>query len=427
MNPLRPAAYALSLLLATSAARAAGEWPQFRGPGGQGIAEAKELPVTWGETENVTWKTAIHGKAWSSPVIWGDQIWLTTATEDAHELFTLCVDKKTGKIVHDLKLFDVPTPQFIHPFNSAASPTPAIEEGRVYITFGAPGTACLDTATGKVVWERRDILINHFRGAGSSPFIYGDLLIMNYDGSDFQFITALDKKTGKTVWKTTRSLDYQDLDATGKPKLDGDMRKAFSTPRVATHGGKPALLSVSSKAMYAYDPATGEELWRVENRNAHSASATPVVGPDLIYFGTGQGRPELWAIRPGGHGVVTDTHVAWKVTKNVPTRGTCLLVDDLIYMVDDNGVASCVEAATGKEVWKNRLNGKNYSAAPLLADGHIYFLSEEGKSETLAPGREFKVLGQGQVESGYLASPAVADNALFVRTKTHLYRVEKKS
>jgi outer membrane protein assembly factor BamB len=324
-------------------------------------------------------------------------------------------------------LFDVPTPQYAHPFNSYASPTPTIEDGRVYVSFGSPGIACLDTKTAKVLWERRDFVCNHWRGAGSSPVIYKDLLILPFDGADFQFIVGMDKRTGKTVWKTNRSIDFQDIDPnTGKPQADGDWRKAFSTPRVVTVGGAlPILLSLGSKALYAYEPNTGVELWRAECRGAHSGSATPVVGKELIYFNTGHGKAELWAVKPGGTGVVPDSDVVWKLKRNVPTRASVLFHDDLIYMVDDGGIASCVDAKTGEDVWRKRIGG-NYSSAPLLAEGRIYFFSEDGKSTAIAPGREMKVLGENQLEGGFMASPAVSDRALILRTKTHLYRVEAK-
>lgn len=424
----------LALLLAVTSGLpcfAADHWAQFRGPGGQGISDATGLPATWSEQENVAWKTAVHGKAWSSPVVWGDQVWLTTATENGRELSVLCIDKNSGKALHDRKLFDVPTPQYAHPFNSYASPTPAIEDGRVYVSFGSPGVACLDTKTAEVIWQRRDFVCNHWRGAGSSPVIYKDLILLPFDGADFQFVVAIDKKTGKTVWKTDRSVDFQDLDAaTGKPQADGDFRKAFSTPRVVSFdGGKPILLSLGSKAFYAYDPDTGVELWRVECHIAHSGSATPVVGKDLIYFNTGHGKSELWAVRPDGkgaaNGVVPDANVVWKVKRNVPTRASVIFVDDLLYMIDDGGIASCLDAKTGEEVWKQRIGG-NYSAAPLSADGRIYFFSEDGKGTAIAPGREMKTLGESQLDAGFMASPAVSGNALILRTKTHLYRVETK-
>jgi len=400
-------------------------WPQFRGPTGQGVSDATGLPAKWGENENVAWKTAVHGKAWSSPVVWGDQVWVTTATEDGRELGVVCVDKNSGKVLRDQKLFDVAVPQYAIPFNSYASPTPAIEEGRLYAVFGSPGIACVDTKTGKTLWERRDFVCNHWRGPGSSPVIYKNLLILPFDGADYQFIAAMDKDSGTTVWKVDRSIDFQDIDPkTGKPQADGDWRKAFSTPRVVSFGGgKPILLSLGSKALYAYEPETGKELWRVEDRAAHSGSATPVVGKELIYFQTGHGKPELWAVKPGGHGVLDDSFIAWKVKKNVPTRASTLLVDDLLYMVDDGGIASCVDAKTGADVWRKRIGG-NYSSAPLYADGRVYFFSEEGKTTAIAPGRELKVLGESTLDSGFMASPAVSDHALILRTKTHLYRVE---
>src|SRR5437016_5849185 len=259
------------------------DWPQFRGPNGDGRSDSHDLPLTWSESENVKWKTPVHGKAWSSPVILGDQVWLTTATEDGRELFVVCVDRGTGKILRDERIFEVEKPQFCHQFNSYASPTPVIEPGRVYVTFGSPGTACLDTKTGKVLWERRDFVCNHYRAAGSSPIIYRDMLIMNFDGSDHQFVVALNKKTGSTLWKVNRGIDYKDLGPDGKPQAEGDFRKAFSTPHVAILGGAPVLISQGAKAIYGYEPLTGKELWRVEERTSHSGGTRPVVGHGLVY------------------------------------------------------------------------------------------------------------------------------------------------
>src|SRR5499427_8317617 len=208
-------------------AYAGDNWPQFRGPEGTGHSDARDLPLNWSETNNVVWKTPIHDRGWSSPVIYGDQIWLTTATQDGRKLYAVCVDRETGRVVQDLKLFEVAQPQYAHPFNTYASPTPVVEDGRVYVTFGSPGTAAIDTTSGKVVWARRDLECNHFRGAGSSPILFRDLLLMHFDGSDVQYAVALDKRTGKTVWKTPRSIDFQDLQPDGKPQADGDFRKAF--------------------------------------------------------------------------------------------------------------------------------------------------------------------------------------------------------
>src|SRR5581483_4556333 len=367
------------LLLACPLMRAAENWPQFRGPGGDGHSDARGLLSHWSETENVVWKTPIHDRGWSSPVIYARQILLTSATKEVRELFVFCLDRDTGKISRDWKLFDVPQPQFVHPFNTAASPTPAIEEGRVYITFGSAGTACIDTKTFKVLWERRDIECYHFRGAGSSPVIFRDLLLMHFDGSDRQFVMALDKRTGKTVWRTGRSIDFQDLNKDGKPTADGDLRKAFATPQVVEINGRWEMISLGAKAAYSYDPFTGKELWRLEERAQHSASTRPVIGNGMIYYPTGFSAGQLFAVRTGGHGLLGEKDVVWRVKRGVPNKPSILLVDDLIYMVGDTGIASCIDAKTGEQVWQQRIGGE-YSASPVYADGRLWFFSEDGKT-----------------------------------------------
>ncbi len=424
--PAFPALTTVAVLLAlvpAAALRALEQWPQFRGPTGDGHAVVKDLPVTFGEGDRVKWKTAVHGKAWSSPVVWGNQVWLTTATEAGDALSVVCLNRDTGAIIRDQVLFRVATPQFCHKFNSYASPTPAIEEGRVYVTFGSPGTACLDTKTGAVLWQRTDFVCNHFRGAGSSPVIQGDLLLMHFDGSDFQFVVALDKRTGRTVWKTDRSVDHKDLDAAGKVALDGDLRKAFSTPHVIVQEGKPVILSSGAKAHYAYDVATGAELWRLEERGQHSASTRPVVAHGLVYFLTGFSKGQLLAVKLGGRGVLEESQIVWKEKRSVANKPSLLVADDLIFMVDDVGIAACYEAKTGAEVWRERVAG-SYSASPVLAAGHIYVCSEAGHVTVLAAGRKFKKLAENKFESGFMSSPAVAGQALYLRTKTHMYRVE---
>jgi outer membrane protein assembly factor BamB len=407
-----------------SSGKSAEPWPQFRGPRGDGHSSATGLPVEFGENKLVKWKSAVHGKGWSSPVVWGSQIWMTTATEDGTELSVVCLDAASGKVVHDKVLFHIDSPQFCHKFNSYASPTPVIEEGRVYVTFGSPGTACLDTRTGALLWERRDFVCNHYRGAGSSPILFNDLLIMNFDGSDFQFVVALDKKSGKTVWKTNRSVDFNDLDPQGKPTGEGDFRKAFSTPHVIEHNGRGILLSSGAKAHYGYDPRTGEELWRAEEPGQHSASTRPVAGDGMVFFPTGFSKGQLLAVKLGGHGVLDESKIAWRLKRSVPNKPSILFHDGLITMIDDGGIASCVDAKTGEVIWTHRIQG-NYSAAPIFATGKIYVCSEEGKVTVFAAGREFQELATNQFDDGFMASPAVADNALILRSKTHVYRVER--
>jgi outer membrane protein assembly factor BamB len=408
---------------ATAVPPASADWPQFRGPEGSGISTARGVPLAWSETKNVRWKTAIHGRAWSSPVVLGDQVWVTTATEDGRDLFAVAVDRETGRVLHDLKLFHVEKPQYAHPFNSYASPTPVIEPGRVYVTFGSPGTAAIDTRTGKVLWERRDFECNHYRGAGSSPILFRDLLILHFDGSDHQFVVALDKQTGKTVWRRQRSIDFQDVGPDGKPEAEGDYRKAFATPHVASVGGRPVLVSLGSKAAYGYDPLTGAELWRIEERGSHSASTRPVAGQGLVFYPSGWPTGQVMAVRPDGKGDVTRTHVAWTLTRGVPKKPSLLLRDDLMFLVGDNGITSGVAARTGEVLWSGRLPG-SYSASPVWIEGRLYVFSEDGKTTVLEAGREFKVLAESQLDDGFMASPAADGQALFLRTRTHLYRIE---
>jgi len=408
------------------------QWPEFRGPRGDGTTLSTGLPLDWAVDRHVTWKTPIHGKAWSSPVIWDKQIWLTTATEDGRTLSAICIDRDSGKILRDLPLFEVEKPQFAHKFNSYGSPTPAIGKGRVYITFGSPGTACLDTTTGKVLWERRDFVCNHYRGAGSSPILWGNLLFLNFDGSDHQFLVALDKRTGKTVWRKERSVDYQDLGPDGKPASEGDWRKAFATCQVAPLNGHPTLLSQGAKAFYAFEPSTGEELWRIEERTSHSAGTRPIAAHGLVYFPTGWSQGQTLAIQPGKKGesldvnatTATDTElkVAWRSKRGTPKKPALTLVGDLLFGIEDGGLATCWEAKTGNVVWNERLGG-NYSASPLAAEGRLYCFSEEGKTVVIAASREFKKLAENTLPDGFMASPAVSGKALYLRTRTHLYRI----
>lgn len=411
-------------------------WPEFRGPRGDGVSTSTGLPIRWDETNQVTWKTAIHGRGWSSPVVWGHQLWLTTATPDGHELWALCIDRETGAILRDIKLFTIEKPQFAHEFNSHASPTPALAEGRAFITFGASGTACLDTATGAVLWERRDFECNHFRGAGSSPVLQGGRLYLNFDGSDHQFLVALDQTTGKTLWRTERSVDFQDLNAQGKPEGDGDFRKAYGTCQIVPFGGITQLLSQGSKAMYAYDPVTGRELWRVAEQTSQAAGTRPAVGGGLVFIPTGWSNGQVLAIHPGKGGEQLDANgsttadgeltLAWKTKRGVPKKPSLTYHDGLLYGIDDNGVATCWDAPTGKVRWNERIGG-NYSASPVLVDGHLYFCSEEGKVTVVKAGADFQKLAENQLSDGFMASPAISGKALFLRTRSHLYRIEAKN
>jgi len=400
-------------------------WPEFRGPSSDGHAPAGcTLPLEWSETQHVKWKTPIPLQGWSTPVILDGQIWLTTGTPDGHELYAICVDAESGAVKFNNKLFDVESPEPLgNAVNCYASPTSVIEPGRVYVNFGTYGTACLDTATGKPLWERRDLPCRHFRGPGSSVVLFDDLIILTFDGVDQQYMAALDKKTGKTVWRTDRTTKWADLDENGKPKREGDFRKAYSTPLVVTADGKSQLVTVGSSAAFSYDPKTGAELWTLR-MPGYTPATRPVFGNGLAYLTTGRGKQELLAVRVSGHGDITDTNVAWKAEGSVvPQEPSPLLVDGLLYVVTNNGLATCLDAATGAQVWSERIGG-NYLASPIVAGDRIYFFSTQGKATILKAGRTYEVLGANTLDASFMASPAVLGNALILRSKTDLYRIE---
>jgi outer membrane protein assembly factor BamB len=385
---------------------AAADWPQFRGPGGQGHVADKGYPLKWSETENVTWKTAIDGLGWSSPVVQGKQIWLTTAADEGHSLRAVCLDRSSGKIVHDVEVFHKDDPGKIHSKNSHASPTPVLEADRVYVHFGAHGTACLAT-DGRIIWRNDELKYNHRHGPAGSPVVYRDLLIISCDGTDVQFVVALDKHTGKIRWKKSR---------------EGKM--AYSTPLVVNVQGHDELISTGANSAMAYEPLTGKEIWHVRYEG-YSEVPRPVVSHGLVFLCTGYDTPGLYAVRLGGKGDVTDTHVVWTMKKGAPLNPSPVAIDDMLFLVNDKGIATCVEAETGKQIWQERIGG-NFSASPVYADGRIYFLNEEGKTTVVAPQRSYQELATNQVDGRTLASPAFVDGVIFLRTDTHLYRIEER-
>jgi len=346
-------------------------------------------------------------------------------TLEGYDYFVICVDKEIGKILFNEKVFHTDTPEPLGngaSMNCYATPSPVIEPGRVYVHFGSPGTACLDTRTGKVLWKRNDLRCRHYRGASSSPVLFENLLILTFDGADLQYVVGLDKKTGETVWKTNRSVAWNDENAPGPYAKDGDLRKAHGTPFIATVDGKPQLLSVGAKAAYGYDPRTGKEIWRVEY-NDFSDAPRPIYNQSIAYLVTGFTKKELWAVKTDGHGVVTDTHVLWKLSKNVPRYASPLLVDGLLYLAADESFITCADAASGQVVWNERVGGK-YAGSPIYADGRLYFCSQDGTTTVLKPGRALEVLATNKLDSGFMASPAADGRAFYLRTKTDLYRVE---
>jgi len=431
--------FTVASFASSSPLSASDNWPDFRGPDQNGHAGNPGLPSSWSESENVKWKTEMPLLGLSSPIVMDNQVWLTTATPDGHDFYVLCVDATTGKIITNEKLFHHDDPKSMGngaQDNSYATPSPVIESGRVYVHYGQYGTACLDTATAEILWKRDDLKCWHYRGASSSPVLFENLLILTFDGADLQYLVALDKTTGKTVWKTDRSVAWNDENIDKQMVKDGDWRKAHSTPLIVSIDGNPVMCSAGAKAAYGYDPRTGKELWRVKHP-AYSVAPRPVYydGHFIITTGFSKGA-EMLSVKASGKGVVTDTHVAWKIDKSFPKYSSPIVVDDLVYFAMDDSFLVCAEAKTGEIVWKGRVGGK-FRACPIYADGKLYFFSLEGDTTVIEPGREFKVLATNSLATdaplddprrgpGFMASPAVVGSAMFLRTRHHLYRIESK-
>lgn len=394
----------LLLLLLLSLPLYAQDWPEFRGPSGQGHSTERGLPLVWSESKNVKWKVALPGQGWSSPAIQGDRVWLTTATENGKSLRLLAVNRETGALLHNLEIFRLSAAAAIHAKNSPASPTPVLEGDRVYVHFGANGTACLKQS-GAIVWKTKLDYDNGQHGPGGSPVLYEDLLILNCDGEREQYVIALDKLTGKQRWRKPRS-----------------GAQAYTTPLIVKLASGDQLISVGAFRTFAYEPRTGKEIWNVSYGEGFSNVPRPVAGNGLVYLCTGFFQPAVLAVRLDGRGDVTKSHVAWSHKRGAPLTPSPLLVGEELYFVSDNGIATCVDAKTGAQHWQQRLGG-NHSASPLAADGRIYFLSEEGEAVVIAPGPQFKELARNQLDGRTLASIAVAGGSFFLRSHSHLYRL----
>jgi outer membrane protein assembly factor BamB len=417
------------MTLAVARPAAGGDWPEMRGPSQDGHVQSAGdtqlvgFPLHWSETENIKWKTEIPFRGWSTPVIMDGQVWLTTATEDGHDFYAICLDAGTGRMRINKKLFHADNPEPLgNNVNCYATPSPVIEPGRVYVHFGSYGTACLDTATGNVLWQRTDLPCRHYRGPSSSPILFENLLIVTLDGVDLQYTVALDKLTGRTIWKTSRSVAFNDENVPGEMAKLGDLRKAHSTPIIVTNAGQTLLLSAGAKAFYAYDPRTGREVWIVRHSDA-SAAPRPLFDHGLAWFVSGLFKGELVAVKVDGHGDVTDTHVVWRRGTHIGKYSSPILVDGLIYSAAEQSFLTCLDAATGDVVWSERIGG-TYEASPIYADGRLYFFSVQGVTTVIKPGRSCNILATNTLNDGLMASPSVAGKAFYIRTKTHLYRIE---
>lgn len=403
------------LMLAAGAAGAAENWPQFRGPTGQGYAPGDvRLPQRWNEQRNVVWKREIRGRGHSSPVVWNDQVWVTTAAADGTALGAVGVDADSGQVLHEVVLFRPTQPDKIHEDNSYASPTPVIEDGRLYCHFGRYGTACLDTRTGGVLWTNDELVVDHQGGPGSSPVAFEDLLIVNCDGADAQYAAALDKRTGRLRWKQPRSAPL---------RPDPITHRAFSTPLVIEWQGRTQVVSPGADQLHAYNPRTGAELWHVRY-TGFSTVPCPAFADGLVVFCTGYFNPQAWGVRVDGQGDVTDTHVAWKFRGPVSDTPSPTIVDDRVYMVSNSGVGTVLNVATGERISQFRLGG-NYSASPVVAGGQLYFCDEEGHTKIIEAVDKPRVIASNPLDGSLKASPAVLGDAIILRTDKALYRIEE--
>jgi outer membrane protein assembly factor BamB len=412
--------FALTISFGLSA-QAQENWTHLRGSNLDGHSVSSQAPVTWSETSHILWKTEIRGVAWSSPVVYGDQVWTSSATQNGEEMFAVCTDFNSGKILKELMLFKPDSVQHIHPTNSYATPTPCIEDGFVYVHFGTYGTACVDTRSFEIIWTRTDLNCDHMQGAASSPVIYKNLLILHIEGTDVQYLIALDKRSGKTVWKTERPQEfYKDVEPV--------YRKAFCTPIVVEVNGKDQLISNGSQLCIAYEPETGKEIWQVFYGDDSTVSM-PLSYGGLVFVNSGWMFPKggtfyarLLAVDPTGTGDVTKTQVKWETGTDVPQISTPVIVDSLIYMVHERGDLTCLNARDGAVIWKTKLKDQ-FNASVLYASGNIYLFSVKGKSYVIKPGLSFQLVAENQLDGMIKATPAIVRNNIILRTDKFLYQI----
>ena len=409
---------AAGLALALSNNVAAADWPEFRGSNAQGYSEATNLPLTWSATAGLAWKAAVAGVGWSSPVVIGERIYLTSAlpiggVEDPkanRSLHALALDAATGKPVWDVEVFTATSPR-MHRKNSHASPTPVFENGRLYVHFGHLGTACLDAATGKSIWSTQEFAYSPVHGAGSSPVLFEDLLIFSADAETDPKVIALDKTTGKQRWAFARQSD-------AKKKF------SFCTPLIIDVNGQKQLISPGSGVVNALNPKDGTEIWRCYYDQGYSVVPRPVYAHGMVYVSSSYDKPVLLAIKVNGKGDVTGTHVAWTIDKAVPHNPSMAVIGDELYFVADNGILTCADAKTGQIHYSERCTGP-ISASLLVADGKLYLQDEKGLGVVVKPGKTFQILAQNNLDERSLASYAVIGSDLLIRTEGNLYRIKK--
>ena len=390
------------------------DWPQFRGPDGQGHSDAEGVALEWSEEQGIVWKTAIPGEGYSSPVVNENQVWMTSSFDDGTSLHAICIERKSGEILHDVKVLQLKAAGPKHTLNGFASPTPVLDGKHIFVHFGARGTACLDVA-GNIVWRNTSLPFEAPQGAASSPILYDELLILTCDGIDKQFLAALDKRTGKVRWKQER----QHLERVSS--VNPLFQMAYSTPLVKEINGVAQVVSTGAEHVAAYDVRTGDEIWWKQYEGC-SLVGRPSFGNGMFYV-VGSVKLDhhcVYAIQPGGKGKIRDDQLIWQNSEGMPHVPSPLLVGKEIYVIHDKGTAKCIDALTGEVHWKERLGG-NFRASPIQVRDRIYCCNQEGKTIVLKASRAFKILAKNQLDTGFFASPAVAGRSLFLRGESHLY------
>ncbi len=381
-------------------------WPRWRGPSGQGLAAGTGYPDSWSDSLNVLWKVEVPGRGNSSPIVWADRIFLTTARDGGKRPSVLCYRRSDGKLLWESTL-PAGEPGKVYWKNSHASGTPVTDGQMVYATFGNQGLAAVDFQ-GKVVWRHSLGTIRNYHGSAGSPVLYKDTIIVYEDQRQGAFVAAFDKRTGKSRWKTERKASV-----------------GWGTPIVIRAGDRDELIVSSQARVTAYNPDSGKELWHCGG-NLAEVIPTPVVGHGLVFCVSGRAGPTL-AIRPGGSGDVTGTHLAWKQTKGASFVPSPLLYGNLLYQVNDMvSVATCYEAATGKVLWQGRLGepkSEGFSASPVGVDGKVFFTNDAGETFVLKAGNQFELLRVNRLEAPVLASPALVDGRWYFRTDRHLLAI----
>ena len=390
----------------------ASDWPRFRGPGGEGVALQADPPLRWSESGNIRWSRDLDGHGWSSPVVLDDRIYLTSARKEGSSLILAvsCHDALSGDPLWSRDVLAPAAGVAKHGKNSHASPTPVAGEGRIWAHFGHYGTVCLDDE-GRVLWTQTSLSYDPVHGNGSSPVLVGRRLVFSADGREDPSLIALDAGSGEVLWRRVRH-------------TDASRKFSFSTPTVIEVGGREQIVSPASGAVFGYDPQTGDELWRVDYGQGYSVVPLPVFAHDHVFVATGFDRPNLLAIRTGGRGNITDTHIAWRTSRSVPRTPSVVLHGDEIYYISDGGVASCLDARTGRQHWQERIGG-NVSASPVLAGDRLYIATEEGRMAVVRASTRFGILAENEFGERIFATPAITGDALIVRTESRLYRIEK--